>query len=70
MLHTEKQTSCNMPYMVSMLYGALPTEQACRYSLNFSMEELESEMSLNMPSSLLVNWQPHSVCNNQEEGVV
>lgn len=38
------------------------TELACRCSLNLSMAELDKLMSLNMPSNLLVNWQPHSVC--------
>ena len=34
----------------------------CRCCLNSSMVVLEMLMSRNMPSSLEVNWQPHSVC--------
>ena len=37
------------------------TFNCCTCVLNSSIVELETVMSLNMPSSLLVNWQPHSV---------
>ena len=44
------------------------TEVVCWYSLNFSMVEFERLMSLNIPSSLLVNWHPHSVCGEGNKG--
>ena len=34
-----------------------------RWERNSSLTVLESVMSLNIPSSLLVNWQPHSDFN-------
>ena len=49
---SEKETTKNRQTV--SLRGRL-TEDVCRCSLNLSMVELEREMSLNIPSSLLVN---------------
>lgn len=48
---------------ISLICGAkcLLTPVVCRCCLNSSMVVLEMLISRNMPSSLEVNWQPHSV---------
>lgn len=38
------------------------TSDCCIWFLNSSIVVLDTVMSLNIPSSLDVNWQPHSVC--------
>ena len=40
---------------MSVTVPILLTEFVCKCSLNLSIVEFDSEMSLNMPSSLLVN---------------
>lgn len=46
------------------------TDVVCMCCLNSSMVVLEMLMSLNIPSSFEVNWQPHSVCEGERQRTV